>query len=81
MQRYNNARTEELRGGCFSFVGGGNDIVISDIRGQAGAGLAGCMVSFLASSGEQFIDIDVSDFKQASCSLTNINEPDTSLQT
>lgn len=81
MQRYNNARTEVRRGGCFSFVGGGNDIVISDIRGQAGAGLTGCMVSFLASSGEQFIDIDVSDFKQASGSLANINEPDTSLQT
>lgn len=81
MQRYNNPRTEQRRGGCFSFVGGGNDIVISDIRGQAGAGLTGCMVSFLASTGEQFIDIDVSDFKQASGALANINEPDSALQT
>ncbi|MFP8659942.1 hypothetical protein ACLH1A_18135 [Enterobacter kobei] len=81
MQRYNNPRTEQRRGGSFSFVGGGNDIVISDIRGQAGAGLNGAMVSFVAVSGEQFIDIDVSNFKQASGALTNINEPDTGLQT
>lgn len=81
MQRYNNPRTEQRRGGCFSFTGGGNDIVITDIRGQAGAGLNGAMVSFVSASGEQFIDIDVSDFKQASGALSNINEPDTNLQT
>ena len=81
MQRYNNTRTEVRRGGCFSFIGGGNDIVINSIRGQAGAGLTGAMVSFVAVGTEQFIDVEVSDFKQASGTLANIDETDTNLQT
>ncbi|WP_255485154.1 phage head-binding domain-containing protein [Cronobacter sp. JZ38] len=81
LQRYNNPRGDQKRGGCFAFVGGGNDIVISDIRGQAGAGLTGAMVSFLASSGEQFIDIEVSNFKQASGAVADLNEANVDLQT
>ncbi|EPP0959105.1 hypothetical protein ACULX3_001719 [Cronobacter turicensis] len=81
LQRYNNPRADQKRGGCFAFVGGGNDIVVSNIRGQAGAGLTGAMVSFQASSGEQFIDIEVSNFKQASGAISDLNEANVDLQT
>ncbi|AIM51274.1 hypothetical protein phD2B_0048 [Lelliottia phage phD2B] len=61
VQRYNNPRTDE-RYGVITFVGGGSDISVRDIRSNFGSGVTGSMICVEANN-NHFIDVAFSDIQ------------------